>query len=56
MTDESLDTVLFVMNVLLTAILFIDFVYRLVTAPSRSGYFFRQFGWADLLSSLPFPR
>ena len=55
-SDESLDTVLLVMNVLLTAILFVDFVYRLATAPSRSGYFFRQYGWADLLSSLPFPQ
>jgi hypothetical protein len=54
-TDESLDTVLLVMNIVLTLILFVDFVYRLVTAPSRTGYFFRQFGWADLLSSLPFP-
>jgi hypothetical protein len=51
--DESLDTVLYAMNAVLTVILFIDFVYRLVTAPSRSGYFFRQFGWADLLASLP---
>jgi voltage-gated potassium channel len=51
--DESLDTVLYSMNAVLTVILFIDFVYRLVTAPSRSGYFFRQFGWADLLASLP---
>ena len=40
-SDHSLDTVLLVMNVLLTAILFVDFVYRLATAPSRSGYFFR---------------
>jgi hypothetical protein len=55
-SDENLDTVLLVMNVLLTAILFIDFVYRLATAPSRSGYFFRLYGWADLLSSLPFPQ
>jgi hypothetical protein len=51
--DKSLDTVLYAMNAVLTVILFIDFVYRLVTAPSRSGYFFRQFGWADLLASLP---
>ena len=36
-SDQSLDTVLLVMNVLLTVILFVDFVYRLVTAPSRSG-------------------
>ncbi len=55
-SDHSLDTVLLVMNVLLTAILFVDFVYRLATAPSRSGYFFRLYGWADLLSSLPFPQ
>ena len=31
-----------------------DFTYRLLTAPSRTGYFFRLFGWADLLASLPF--
>ncbi|HYN68019.1 MAG TPA: ion transporter [Ornithinibacter sp.] len=54
--DPSLDTVLLVMNVVLTVILFIDFVYRLLTAPSRSDYFFRQFGWADLLASLPVPQ
>jgi voltage-gated potassium channel len=51
--DPSLDTVLLVMNSVLTVILFIDFVYRLATAPSRRAYFFRQFGWADLLASLP---
>ena len=41
------------MNGLLSTILLIDFVYRLWTAPSRSAYFFRQFGWADLLASVP---
>jgi voltage-gated potassium channel len=51
--DKSLDTVLYAMNGLLTVILFADFVYRLLTAPSRSAYFFRQFGWADLLASIP---
>ena len=51
--DESLDVVLQVMNIVLTVILFIDFVYRLATAPSRRDYFFRQFGWADLMASLP---
>ena len=55
-SDQSLDTVLLVMNVLLTVILFVDFLYRLATAPSRSSYFVRQFGWADLLASLPFPQ
>jgi Ion channel len=51
--DPSLDTVLLMMNVLLTTILFVDFVYRLWTASSRSDYLLRQFGWADLLASLP---
>src|SRR3954447_8539927 len=56
MSDPSLDTVVKAMNVLLSAIFLGDFTYRIVTAPSRSGYFFRQFGWADLLASLPFPQ
>ena len=51
--DEALDTVLLVMNGLLSVILLVDFVYRLATAPSRADYFLRQFGWADLLASLP---
>ena len=33
-----------------------DFAYRLTTAPSRSGYFLRRFGWADLLAAVPLLR
>jgi voltage-gated potassium channel len=51
--DDSLDYVLYVVNAVLSVILFLDFVYRLVSAPSRSTYFFRKFGWADLLASVP---
>jgi voltage-gated potassium channel len=36
-------------------IFLIDFLYRLLTAFSMMRYFFLQFGWADLLSALPFP-
>ena len=54
--EESLKQVLEVMNGLLSAIFLIDFTYRLWTAPSRSHYFFRGFGWADLLASLPLPQ
>ena len=36
------------------AIFLADFTYRLLTAESKFDYFFRQFGWADLLASLPF--
>ncbi len=42
------------MNGLLSVIFLADFTYRLLTAESKSRYFFRQFGWADLLASLPF--
>ena len=31
-----------------------DFLYRLFTSPSKLGYFFKGFGWLDLLGSLPF--
>jgi voltage-gated potassium channel len=52
--DQQLDYVLMVMNVPITLIFFIDFLYRFKTAPDRSFYFWRNWGWADLLASLPF--
>ncbi len=52
--DPSLETVLAVINAIMFPIFLGDFIYRFLTAPSRSTYFFRHFGWADLVSSLPF--
>jgi voltage-gated potassium channel len=52
--DQSLDYVLAIMNVPITIIFFIDFLFRLKTAPNKSDYFWRNWGWADLLASLPF--
>jgi voltage-gated potassium channel Kch len=52
--DNQLDTVLWVMNAILSSVFLIDFTYRLFTAESKAHYFFRMFGWADLLASLPF--
>ena len=52
--DPSLNTVLRFMNAILSGIFLIDFTYRLFTAESKTTYFFRRFGWADLLASLPF--
>ncbi|MGZ0712736.1 ion transporter (plasmid) [Coraliomargarita sp. W4R53] len=54
--DPTMETVLAVMNALFSVIFLGDFIYRILTAPSASGYFFRHFGWADLLASLPFPQ
>jgi hypothetical protein len=51
---DDLRNVLLVMNLLLSVIFLIDFTYRLLTARSKSNYFLRQFGWADLLAALPF--
>jgi voltage-gated potassium channel len=53
--DESLEFVIYIMNAIMTPIFLGDFFYRLFTAESKAGYFFRNFGWADLLSSMPFP-
>jgi voltage-gated potassium channel len=54
--DEGLQTVVYAIDVLLSVVFLIDFLARLRRAPSRRDYVFRQFGWADLLASLPFPQ
>jgi hypothetical protein len=52
--DKSIDSVLAVMNTLFSVIFLVDFLYRIFTAPAAGAYFFKHFGWADLLASLPF--
>ena len=52
--DANLDAILTAMNVLISVIFLGDFTYRLLSADSKTDYVFRQFGWADLLASLPF--
>lgn len=52
--DENLQQVLRMMNLLFSIVFLIDFSYRLATAADRKAYVFRQYGWADLLASLPF--
>jgi voltage-gated potassium channel len=54
--NTNLVGVLHFMNALCSLILLGDFGYRFRTASSRSNYFFRQFGWADLLASVPLPQ
>ena len=54
--DPSVEYVVIAMDALLSVIFLMDFLLRLRRAPSRADYFFRQFGWADLLASLPFPQ
>lgn len=52
--NESLNTVLLIVNAIMFPIFLGDFLYRFFTSPNRTHYFLRGFGWADLLSSLPF--
>ena len=54
--DENVSTVVLIIDGFLSAIFFADFLYRLFTTDSKSGYFFHQMGWADLLASLPMPQ
>ena len=51
--DADALRVLQVINFFLTVIFLTDFLYRFFTAGSKSYYFFRDWGWADLLASIP---
>jgi voltage-gated potassium channel len=54
--DPDMRGILDIMNGLFSIIFLGDFTFRILTAPSKGKYFFRDFGWADLLASLPFPQ
>ncbi len=52
LNDESRQ-VIAIFQAAITVIFLADFLYRLFTAQSKSQYFFRNWGWADLLACLP---
>lgn len=54
--DDATRQVVYVLDGLLSIVFLLDFLVRLHRAPSRADYFLRQFGWADLAASLPFPQ
>jgi voltage-gated potassium channel len=51
--DPDAVHVVLIINGVLTLLFIYDFSLRFATAPSRSFYFFRDFGWADLLAIFP---
>ncbi len=53
--DPATQQVVSTLDVLLSVVFLIDFLFRFRRAPSRYDYFVRRYGWADLLASLPFP-
>lgn len=54
--DTNVQYVIAIINAMMMPIFLGDFLYRFFTAEDRWRYFFRGFGWADLLSSLPLPQ
>jgi len=54
--DQDIKNLLYIFDILITPIFLIDFLYRLFSAPSKVGYFFKGGGWLDFIGSLPFPQ
>lgn len=54
--DDSLLIAVGSIDVILSGLFLIDFLRLFFRAPKRTTYFFKQFGWADLLASMPFPQ
>ena len=51
--DPDALNVIITFNFFLTIIFLSDFLFRFITAQSKKYYFFRDWGWADLLASIP---
>ncbi len=51
--DANTKQVLAIVQAFLTVFFVIDFLYRFTTTTSKKRYFFRNYGWADLVSCWP---
>src|SRR5690606_29078003 len=51
--SEPSKQVVTIFQTFVTVIFVIDFAYRLSSAESKSDYFIRNWGWADLLACIP---
>jgi voltage-gated potassium channel len=54
--DPNTLEVVAIIDTILTVFFLFDFSYRILTTSSKSGYFFRNWGWADLLACIPMLR
>lgn len=54
--DAMVLEVVTITDSLLTVVFLFDFSYRMSTTPSKSRYFFKNWGWADLLACVPLLR
>ena len=51
--DPVIKGVVRIMDALITLLFIADFLFRFFTAESKRDYFFRNWGWADLLAAMP---
>lgn len=51
--SEPSKQVVIIFQTAITLIFVVDFIYRLYSANSKSDYFIRNWGWADLLACIP---
>lgn len=54
--DLTVQYVIGIIDIVLSVFFLIDFLRNLRHAQSKGQYFFKDYGWADLLASLPFPQ
>ena len=54
--DQDVVRVIQLVDLLISIIFMADFAYRILTAPSKRRYFFKELGWLDLISSFPLPQ
>ena len=54
--DETVVEVVTIVDFILTVFFLFDFSYRMLTTSSRRRYFFKNWGWADLLACVPLLR
>jgi voltage-gated potassium channel len=54
--DASVAEVVAITDMLLTTVFMFDFSYRIFTTSSKRQYFFKNWGWADLLACVPMLR
>jgi voltage-gated potassium channel len=51
--DPDMDRVLVIVNFSISLILLVDFGYRLFSSDNKRRYFSKEYGWLDLLGSIP---
>jgi voltage-gated potassium channel len=54
--DQNLLDVIIIIDTILTLFFLFDFSYRILTTKAKSAYFFKKWGWADLLACVPLLR